>query len=86
MICPTGRAKYFSPRDWTLESALIWLAKFDFWRNDFAGLVVIHPVNPGRSNGSRECAPDDRLRAGPEIHRRRQKKGLLTNPPSILTP
>src|SRR5580658_7798877 len=32
MICPTGRAKYFLPKDWTLESALKWLTKFDFWR------------------------------------------------------
>jgi len=25
-------------------------------------------VIPGRANGSRECAPDDRLRVGPGIH------------------
>jgi len=33
MICPTGRAKYFSQQDWTVESALIGQRKFDFWRN-----------------------------------------------------
>jgi hypothetical protein len=32
MICPTGRVKYFFKKDWTLESALIGLAKFDFSR------------------------------------------------------
>jgi hypothetical protein len=33
MICPTLKAKYFSPKEWTVESALMLLAKFDFWRN-----------------------------------------------------
>ena len=27
---------------------------------------MTNPVIPGRANGSRECAPDDRLRASPE--------------------
>jgi hypothetical protein len=30
MICPTGRAKYFSIEEWTVESALIGLAKIVF--------------------------------------------------------
>jgi hypothetical protein len=34
MICPTSRAKYFFSQGWTLESALIELEKFDFWRNE----------------------------------------------------
>jgi hypothetical protein len=32
MICPTGRAKYFWQKGWTVESALIPLVKFDYWR------------------------------------------------------
>jgi hypothetical protein len=32
MICPTGKVKYFFNQDWTVESALIGLEKFDFWR------------------------------------------------------
>jgi hypothetical protein len=31
MICPTGRAKYFYAKEWTVESALISRVKFDFW-------------------------------------------------------
>ena len=34
MICPTGRAKYFCARDWTVDSALMGLEKFDFGRNE----------------------------------------------------
>jgi hypothetical protein len=33
MICPTGRAKNFCADGWTVESALIGIAKFDLWRN-----------------------------------------------------
>jgi hypothetical protein len=33
MICPTGEMKYFCRGEWTVESALILLAKLDFWRN-----------------------------------------------------
>jgi hypothetical protein len=32
MICPMGRAKYFSLEDWTLKSALIGLTKSNFSR------------------------------------------------------
>jgi hypothetical protein len=53
MICPTGRAEYFCAKDWTVKSALIWLEKFDFWRNDL--LVGSHPF---RHSG----APEGRAR------------------------
>ena len=33
MICPAGAAKYFCGEEWTVESALIGFAKFDFSRN-----------------------------------------------------
>jgi hypothetical protein len=55
MICPTGRAKYFSQEDWTVESALIWFDKFAVWRKrirrnqggDFRSTVI-----PGRCEAS----------------------------------
>jgi hypothetical protein len=59
MICPTGRAEYFCAGEWTVESALIGLVKFDYW----CKFLFVIPVRP---NGSRECAPDDRLRPTPE--------------------
>jgi len=44
MICPTGGAKYFCAQDWTVDSVLIALWKFDFWRNAMS-------VIPGWSEG-----------------------------------
>ena len=32
VICPTTKAKYFFEKDWTGESPLTGLMKFDFWR------------------------------------------------------
>jgi hypothetical protein len=57
MLClANDEAKYFCEQDWTVDSALIAFWKFDFWRN---GVSVIPRDG---ANGSRECAPDDRLR------------------------
>jgi hypothetical protein len=35
MICPMGRAEYFDAEGWTVESALIALAKFNYWLQIF---------------------------------------------------
>jgi hypothetical protein len=48
MICPTGRAEYFCAEEWTVESALMLLAKFGFSRE---ALFVI----PGRERSELLC-------------------------------
>jgi hypothetical protein len=35
---PDGQSEIFFREDWTVESALMWLAKFDFWRNGYSDL------------------------------------------------
>jgi hypothetical protein len=42
MICPTGETEYFFGREWTVESALIWFAEFDFWRRRFVVSRIVH--------------------------------------------
>ena len=65
MICPTGGAKYFCAEDWTVDSALIELVKFDFWRNVRAGLssFVTRPVAINRDSSL------SRARLGPDRDR-----------------
>jgi hypothetical protein len=64
LICPTGRAKYFSLEDWTLKSALMELVKSGFSRSALDREASLrHSKAP---YGSHECAPDDRLRASPQ--------------------
>jgi hypothetical protein len=45
MICPTGKAEYFSQMDWTTQITLIRLNKSPFSRNGFSYLepVITHP-------------------------------------------
>jgi len=69
MICPTGRAKYFCAEDWTVDSALIELSKFDFWRRAFGlrnvAIISLHvsarfSADPRRSHHTvRPIAPAD---------------------------
>ncbi len=42
VICPMTKAKYFFEKDWTGESPLTGLMKFDFWRKwNFAQISAI---------------------------------------------
>src|SRR5579863_3589310 len=60
MICPTAKAKYFSREDWTGSISLIRFKKFAVRRT--AERRESWPSSSLRANGSRECAPEDRLR------------------------
>jgi hypothetical protein len=47
MICPTAKAEYFCARDWTVDSGLIGLGNFDFWRNGFGRGIFVSRTRRG---------------------------------------
>jgi hypothetical protein len=60
MICPTGEAKYFCKGDSTQKCPTG--KSPDGVGSKFSHVPDAMQRSPGDANGSRECAPDDRLR------------------------
>ena len=57
MICPTGRAKYFSARGVDSRLSVDWVREIRFLAQRFAGLIIVHPVIPGREQSERARNP-----------------------------
>src|SRR5579872_324226 len=57
LIWAKREAKYFLRTDWTVDSALIGLAKFDFWRKSILGSRTRCSVLPAMPTGRANARP-----------------------------